>query len=37
MKPSEVAEKKKQQAADQEKKKKQPTLYRPGEKKPDDQ
>jgi predicted transcriptional regulator len=37
MKPSEVAEKKKQQAADEEKKKKQPTLYRPGEKKPDDQ
>ncbi|MGA8594979.1 MAG: hypothetical protein WB676_09570 [Bryobacteraceae bacterium] len=37
MKPSEVAEKKKQQAAEEEKKKKQPTLYRPGEKKPDDQ
>jgi hypothetical protein len=37
MKPSEVAEKKKQQAAEDEKKKKQPSLYRPGEKKPDDQ
>jgi hypothetical protein len=37
MKPSEVAEKKKAQAADAEKKKKQPTLMRPGEKKPDEQ
>ena len=37
MKPSEVAEKKKAQAAEAEKKKKQPTLMRPGEKKPDDQ
>jgi hypothetical protein len=35
MRPSEVAEKKKAEAAEQEKKKKQPTLYRPGEKKPD--
>ena len=32
-----VAEKKKAQAAEAEKKKKQPTLMRPGEKKPDDQ
>lgn len=37
MKPSEVAAKKKAEAAAEEKKKKQPTLYRPGEKKPDDQ
>jgi hypothetical protein len=37
MKPTEVAEKKKAQAAEAEKKKKQPTLMRPGEKKPDDQ
>ena len=37
MRPSEVAEKKKQQAEQEEKKKKQPTLLRPGEKKPDQQ
>jgi hypothetical protein len=35
MKPTEVAEKRKQEAEAQEKKKKQPTLMRPGEKKPD--
>lgn len=35
MRPSEVAEKRKEEAAAAEKKKKQPTLMRPGEKKPD--
>jgi hypothetical protein len=35
MRPSEVAEKRKEEAAGQEKKKKQPTLMRPGEKKPE--
>jgi hypothetical protein len=35
MRPTEVAEKRKQEAQEQEKKKKQPTLMRPGEKKPD--